>query len=378
VQLQIAGGNAMSQPASDTAIVYVGTYTQVLPHVQGAAEGIYVYRLDLATGRLEHLSTAPGVVNPSFVTVDAAGRYLYAVQETGDFDGQPGGAVSALAIDPSTHTLSPINYQLTHGAHPCYAGIDHSGRWLLVANYSGGSASVFPIQQNGGLGPPSAVVQHHGPHPHHDGPHPHSAMSTPDGAYVLVPDCGLDRIAIYRLDTANGTLAEHQVPWVALQPGAGPRHLAFHPSGAYVYCINERNSTLTAFAYEPVQGVLRELQTLSTLPEGFAGPNSCADIHLDPSGRYVYGSNRGHNSIASFAVDAATGMLRPLGHTPTGGRIPRNFGIDPTGAFLLAANQDTNNVVTFRIDPATGALEATGEIAKIPSPVCVCIVAPPA
>jgi 6-phosphogluconolactonase len=369
----------MSQPTGDTTIVYVGAYTQILPHVQGAAAaGIYIYRLDLATGRLEHLSTAPGLVNPSFLALDAAGRYLYAVQEVDEYDGQPGGAVSALAIDQRTWALSLINHQHTHGAHPCYAGVDHTGRWLLVANYSGGSVGVFPIQAAGGLGPATAVAQHHGPAPHHDGPHPHSAVSTPDGAYVLVPDCGLDRIAIYRLDTARGTLAAHDVPWVALRPGAGPRHLAFHPSGAYVYCINERNSTLTAFAYEPAQAVLRELQTLSTLPEGFAGPNTCADIHLDPSGRYLYGSNRGHNSIAGFAVDAATGTLRPLGHTPTGGRTPRNFGIDPTGTFLLAANQDTNSVVTFRIDPATGALAATGQVADIPSPVCVCIIAPPA
>jgi 6-phosphogluconolactonase len=363
----------MNQSAGDNAIVYIGTYTQFLPHVRGTAEGIYVCRLDLATGRLEHLSTAPGALNPSFVTVDAANRYLYAVQEVGEYDGQPGGAVNAFAIDPSTHGLSPINEQLTHGAHPCFVGIDHSGRWLLVANYSGGNASVFPIEASGGLAPATAVVQHHGPALHHDGPHPHSAVSTPDGAYVLVPDCGLDKIAIYRLDTANGTLTEHDIPSVALQPGAGPRHLAFHPNGAYLYCINERNSTLTTFAYEPAQGVLRELQTLSTLPEGFGGPNSCADIHIDPSGRYVYGSNRGHNSIAGFAVDAATGTLRSLGHTSTEGRTPRNFAIDPTGTFLLVANQDTNSVVTFRIDPSTGALDTTGQIADIPSPVCVCI-----
>jgi 6-phosphogluconolactonase len=365
----------MSQSAGDNTIVYIGTYTQFLPHVHGTAKGIYVYCLDLANGKLEYLSTAPGVVNPSFVTVDAANRYLYAVQEVGEHAGQPGGAVTAFAIDPQTHALSPINEQLTHGAHPCFVAVDYSGRWLLVANYSGGNASVLPIEANGGLGPATAVVQHHGPALHHDGPHPHSAVSAPDGAYVLVPDCGLDKIAIYRLDTASGTLAEHDLPSVALQPGAGPRHLAFHPGGAYIYSINERNSTLTAFAYEPADGVLRELQTLSTLPAGFAGPNSCADIHIHPSGRYLYGSNRGHNSIAGFAVDDATGTLRPLGHTPTEGRTPRNFAIDPTGAFLLAANQDTNSVVTFRIDPTTGALDTTGQTADIPSPVCVCIVA---
>jgi 6-phosphogluconolactonase len=324
------------------------------------------------------LNTAPGVVNPSFLVVDSDRRHLYAVQELEQYEGQPGGAVSAFAIDPRTSALTPINHQHTHGAHPCYVSVDHSGRCLLVANYSGGSVSVLPIGANGTLEPATAVVQHHGPATHHDGPHPHTAVSTPDGAYVLVPDCGLDRIAIYRLDTARGTLAEHDVPWVKLRPGAGPRHLAFHPGGDYVYCINERDSTLTAFAYEPDQSVLRELQTVSTLPDGFAAQNSCADIHIDASGRYLYGSNRGHDSIAIFAVDGATGTLRSLGHVSTAGRTPRNFGIDPTGTFLLAANQDTDTVVTFRIDQTTGALTATGQIADIPSPVCVCIVAPPA
>lgn len=364
----------MSQIASDNPIVYIGTYTQVLPHVQGKAEGIYVYRLDMATGALHYLSTAPDVTNPSFVVVDRDRRHLYAVQELEHYQGEPGGAVSAFAIDPHTSALTPINHQHTHGAHPCYVSIDHTGRYLLAANYSGGNVSIVPIAAGGALGPATAVVQHHGLATHHDGPHPHTAVSTPEGAYVLVPDCGLDRIAIYRLDTACGTLAEHSVPWVGLRPGAGPRHLAFHPGGDYVYCINERNSTLSAFAYEPDQGVLRELQTVSTLPDGFAGSNSCADIHIDPAGRYLYGSNRGHDSIAIFAVDAATGMLRAAGHAATAGRTPRNFAIDPTGTFLLAANQDTDSVVTFQIDRATGALAATGQVAAIASPVCICIV----
>jgi 6-phosphogluconolactonase len=360
----------MSEPVGDSAIVYIGTYTQLLPHVRGKAEGIYTYRLDMTTGALQHLGTTPGLLNPSFLAVDDDRRYLYAVQEVGDYEGQTGGTVNAFAIDPRTLALSPLNHQLTHGAHPCHVGIDHSGRWLLAANYSGGSVSVFPIGLDGALGPATATVQHYGPATHHDGPHPHSAVSTPDGAFVLVPDCGLDRIAIYRLNTANGTLAEHDIPWVKLQPGAGPRHLAFHPSGAYVYCINERNSTLSALAYEPAQGVLRELQTLSTLPEGFAGPNSCADIHIDRSGRFLYGSNRGHNSIAIFVVDGATGMLRAAGHAASGGRTPRNFAIDPSGAFLLVANQDSDTIVTLRIDQATGALTPT-QIADVPSPVCI-------
>jgi 6-phosphogluconolactonase len=366
----------MSLEADDTAIVYIGTYTRTEPHVQGKAAGIYVYSLDRATGALHYLSTASAVTNPSFLMIDRDRRYLYAVQELEQYEGQPGGAVSAFAIDPRTSALTLINQQPTLGAHPCFVSIDHTGRWLLVANYGGGSVSVLPIGANGALGAATAVVRHQGPSARHDGPHPHSIVETSDTRYVLVPDCGLDRIFIYRLDAERGTLAENNPAWVALRPGAGPRHLAFHPSGSSLYCINERDSTITAFDYQPDQAVLRELQTVSTLPDGFTGRNSCADIHIDGAGRYLYGSNRGHDSIAIFALDAATSELRSLGHVSTAGRTPRNFGIDTTSGLLLAANQDTDTVVTFRIDQATGALIATGQIANVPTPVCVCIVAP--
>jgi 6-phosphogluconolactonase len=365
----------MSSAISDQ-IIYIGTYTRAEAHVQGKAEGIYVYRLDGATGALHYLSVAAGAVNPSFVVVDAAQRYLYAVEELDVYEGQPGGAVSAFAINADTRALTLINHQPTHGAHPCYVGIDNSGRYALVANYSGGNISIFPIAADGALAPASTVVPHNGVPTHHDAPHPHSLVATPDSRYLFAPDCGLDRIFIYRLDTAGGTLIANDPPFVMLAPGAGPRHLAFHPSGNTLFCINERNSTLTALAYEPDGAVLRELQTVSTLPEDFAGQNSCADIHIHPSGRFLYGSNRGHNSIAIFAVDAATMRLRALGHASTAGRTPRNFGIDATGTFLLVANQDTDTVVTLRIDQATGALTPTEQIASVPSPVCVHIVAP--
>jgi 6-phosphogluconolactonase len=357
-------------------IIYIGTYTRAEPHVQGKAEGIYIYRLDAGSGALHQLGVATGVTNPSFVVVDAAQRYLYAVQELDTYGDHPGGAISAFAIDPDTHALSLINHQPTHGAHPCYVGIDNSGHYAMVANYSGGNVSIFPIAADGALAPATAVVPHRGVPTHHDGPHPHSVVATPDSRYLFAPDCGLDRIFIYRLDAEHGTLIEHDPPWVMLAPGAGPRHLAFHPSGKTLFCINERNSTLTTLAYEPDGAVLRELQTVSTLPEGWAGHNSCADIHIHPSGRFLYGSNRGHNSIAIFAVDDATMQLRPLGHASTAGRTPRNFAIDTTGTLLLAANQDTSTVVAFRIDQATGALTDAGQITNVPSPVCVHIVAP--
>jgi 6-phosphogluconolactonase len=361
---------------SDDQIIYIGTYTRGEPHVQGKAEGIYVYRLDTESGALHQLSVAAGMINPSFVAVDAAQRYLYAVQELDVYEGHPGGAISAFAIDPQTRALTPINHQPTHGAHPCYVGIDTSGRYALVANYSGGNISIFPIGADGALAPATAVVPHQGVPTHHDAPHPHSLVATPDGRYLLAPDCGLDRIFVYRLDAAGGTPIAHDPPWVMLAPGAGPRHLAFHPSRSTLFCINERNSTLTALAYEPDGAVLRELQTVSTLPEDFTGQNSCADIHIHPSGRFLYGSNRGHNSIAIFAVDEATMRLRSRGHVSTAGRTPRNFAIDATGTLLLAANQDTNTIVAFRIDQNTGTLTPTGQITNVPSPVCICMLPP--
>lgn len=368
----------MTSATNNDQIVYIGTYTRTEPHVQGKAAGIYAYRLDSGSGALEHLSAAAGAVNPSFLAVDATRRYLYAVEELDVYEGQPGGAVSAFAIDQSTSALTLLNHQPTHGANPCYVGIDNSGRYALVANYSGGNVSVFPIEADGALAPASTTVQHAGIATHHDGPHAHSIVATPDSRYLLAPDCGLDRIFIYRLDIERGTLIANDPPFVMLAPGAGPRHLAFHPSGNTLFSINERNSTLTAFAYEPDGAVLRVLQTVSTLPDDFTGKNTCADIHIHPSGRFLYGSNRGHDSIAIFAVDAETMQLRALGHVSTAGRTPRNFGIDATGTFLLVANQDTDTVVTFRIDQATGALAATGEITSVPSPVCVRIIAPPA
>jgi len=368
----------MSPVTNDDQVIYIGTYTRTEPHVQGKAAGIYAYRMDGVSGALHELSVAAGVVNPSFVAVDAARRYLYAVQELNAYEGERGGAISAFAIDPYTSALTLINHQPTAGAHPCYVGIDNSGRYALVANYSGGSVSVFPIGADGALAPATTVVQHQGVATHHDGPHPHSIVATPDSRYLLAPDCGLDRIFIYRLDTERGTLIENDPPWVMLAPGAGPRHLAFHPSGKTLFCINERNSTVTALAYEPDGAVLRELQTVSTLPDGFAGQNTCADIHIHPAGGFLYGSNRGHDSIAIFAVDAATMPLRALGHVATAGRTPRNFAIDASGTFLLVANQDTDTVVTLRIDQATGGLIATEQIASVPSPVCVRVVAPPA
>jgi 6-phosphogluconolactonase len=363
----------MSSQGSGT-IVYIGTYTHRAARLPYASEGIYVFRMDHASGALTPVGVTTGVANPSFLAIDPQQRYLYAVNELMEFSAQPGGAVSAFAIDPTTGALRYLNQQPSHGTAPCHLSVDTTGRWVLAANYMGGNLSVFPILADGQLGPASDTVQHHGSSVNperQEGPHAHAIIQDPAGRYALASDLGIDKVMIYRFDVERGRLQPNDEPWAQVRPGAGPRHLAFHPSGAYLYLIQELNSTLTVFAYDADRGALREIQTVSTLPAGFAGTNSCADIHVAPSGRFVYGSNRGHDTIAIFEVDQGAGRLTPLGHESTQGRTPRNFAIDPTGAFLLAANQDTDTVVTFRIDQRTGRLSTTGQVIDVPSPVCV-------
>jgi 6-phosphogluconolactonase len=352
------------------SIVYIGTYTRSMPHVDGKAEGIYICRYDQARGALEPIGTARGVENPSFLAIDLQRRFLYAVEETGKHSGKPGGAVSAFAIDAATGELTLINRQLTHGADPCYVSVDPSGGWLLVANYSGGNVTVLPIGADGALAPASAVVQHEGPAPNRGGPHPHSIMADPAGRFILTPDLGLNRIMIYNLDRATGALTPVASASDEAPAGAGPRHITFNAAGDLLYCIDEIGSTASVYRYDGAAGALHRLQSVPTLPAGYSGDNSTADIHLHPSGRFLYGSNRGHDSIATFAV-GDDGLLTPIGHTSTGGRTPRNFAVDPQGAFLLAANQNSGTIVTLRIDPQSGIPQPTGIVANIPTPVCV-------
>ncbi len=358
-------------------LVYVGTYTSTPPYARGRAEGIYVYRLDPVTGALTPVRTIPGIVNPSFLALAPGGRYLYAANEVPELDGQPGGAVSAFVVDPATGDLAYLNRQPSHGEDPCHLSVEATGRFVLVANYTSGSVAMLPIGDDGRLGPATEVHQHAGSSVNPErqrGPHAHSITPDPTNRYALVADLGLDQVLVYRLDLERGALPPHDPPSASLPAGAGPRHLAFHPNAPYVYVINELDSTMTACAWDEARGTLRPLQTLSTLPPDFTGRSHCADVHVAPSGRFVYGSNRGHDSIAIFAVEEGSGKLQPLGHMPTGGRTPRNFGIDPRGRFLFAANQDTGTVVTFGIDGATGALAATGHVAEIPAPVCIVLV----
>ncbi|HET7293878.1 MAG TPA: lactonase family protein [Vicinamibacteria bacterium] len=351
-------------PAPASVRVYVGTYTS------GESRGIYRLRLDLATGTLTPEGEPAPAVDPSFLALSADGTRLYAVNETGQSRDDAPGAVSAFAVDAATGALTLLNKVSSGGAAPCHLSLDREGRHVLVANYWGGSVAVFALESDGRLGRQTAFVQHEGenPTPRDPGPHAHAIHVDPAGRHSLVTDLGLDTLFVYGFDPGRGALAPEPAP-VALGPGAGPRHLAFHPDGRFVYVINELSSTITAFAY--AAGAARELQTVSTLPAGFGGKNSTAEVAVSPDGRFLYGSNRGHDSLAIFAIDAASGKLTPVGHQPTRGRHPRHFALDPTGAYLIAANRDSDNLAVFRVDRRTGRLEPVGEPLRLPRPVCV-------
>ena len=354
-------------------LVYVGTYTT------GKSEGIYLYRLNLSSGELKHVATTRGVVNPSFLALAPSRRYLYAVNEVGDFAGKKSGAISAFAIDQKTGDLRLLNQQASLGADPCYVDVDAGSRFVLLANYTGGNVTVFPVQRDGSLGEATDMKQARGSsvnRERQEGPHAHSIVLDPTNRFAYSCDLGTDKIMIFRFDARNGKLLCNEQPWVQTKPGAGPRHLAFYPGGKYVFVLSEMHSTVTAFTRDPEKGSLKELQTLTTLPKDYTGGNSSADIHVSPDGRFLYCSNRGHDSIAIFAIDPHNGALTTVGHESTRGMTPRNFAIDPTGAFLLVANQKSDNIVVFRLDQKTGLLRSTGQVVQVPSPVCLKFTAP--
>ena len=362
-----------SAAEADSLRVYIGTYTH------NRSEGIYLSRLDLATGKLQPAELACKTANPAFLAVHPKRPLLYAVGEMGGFQGKKAGAVSAFSMDPGTGKLTLLNQQSSRGAGPCHVAVDRSGRNVLVANYRSGSIACLPIGRDGRLGEATSAIQHEGSSVNprrQQGPHAHSINQDAAGRFAFVADLGLDKILVYRLDATKGRLTPNDPPSTEVAPGSGPRHFAFHPGGRHAYVINELASTITALAYDAERGRLTPLQTVSTLPKGFDGTSTTAEVQVHPSGKYVYGSNRGHDTIACFAVDSATGKLTPIGHVSTQGKTPRNFGIDPTGRYLLAANQATDNVVVFRIDPATGKLHATGHSIAVPMPVCVKVLSP--
>jgi 6-phosphogluconolactonase len=299
---------------------------------------------------------------------------VYAVSEVADAGNKPTGAVSAFAVEPKSGKLKFLNQQSSQGAGPCHLVVDSTGKNVLVANYGGGSCAVLPVSSDGKLGEASAAIQHEGKSVNpgrQEGPHAHSINLDPANHCAFVADLGLDKVLVYRFDAAKGTLAANDPPAAAVAPGAGPRHFAFHPSGKFAYVINEMANTVTAFAYDASRGALTEIQSISTLPEGYKETSYTAEVVVHPTGKFLYGSNRGHDSLAIFAIDATTGKLTVRGHQSTGGKTPRNFVIDASGKWLLAENQESGTIVVLQVDPQTGGLTPSGHKLEVPSPVCV-------
>lgn len=349
--------------------VYIGTY------VTDGGESIFIYRLNGQTGELTKIGAASGVKRPSFLALAPNGRFLYSVSEIADMNGKPTGGVCAFAIQ-SDGTLELLNKQASQGAGPCHVSVDPSGSCVAVANYGGGSVALLPITESGSLVEATSAHQHEGSSVNprrQQGPHAHSINFDAKGQFAIAADLGLDKLLIYKLSEDKTKLEPNAAqPFAKVPPGAGPRHFAFHPNGKFAYVINELDSTICALSYDAQAGKLNVEQTLSTLPDDCKGDdNTTAEVQVHPSGKFVYGSNRGHDSIAIFAVDPSTGHLTPKGHQSTKGNVPRNFGIDPSGNFLLAANQNSDNVVVFRIDTSTGSLTPTGHEIQVPKPVCV-------
>jgi 6-phosphogluconolactonase len=364
-------GQPQDAQAPSKLRVYVGTYTN-----GGASRGIYLLEFDRSSGALKPRGLAGEAVNPSFLAIHPTRRFLYAVGEVSDYQGRKEGTVASFAVDAKDGALTLLNRQSSRGAGPCYVTVDRLGKNALVANYGGGSVAVLPIREGGALGEASAFAQHGGTvadPKRQGGPHAHSINLDAANRFAVAADLGLDRLLVYRFDAENGSLTPNDPPFARVAPRSGPRHFAFHPYGRHAYVINEISCTVTAFDYDPARGTLTEIQTVSTLPEGepVRKGYSTAHVEVHPSGRFLYGSNRGHDSIAIFTIAEGTGRLSPAGHQPTGGKTPRNFGVDPSGSFLLAANQGTGNVVVFRIDPRTGGLQPNGQAAEVPAPVCV-------
>jgi 6-phosphogluconolactonase len=348
--------------------IYFGTYGQA------ANEGVFVAELDLTTGHVSEPRLVGRAVNASFVALHPDHRHLYAVAEVSSLGGRRTGGVVAFSIAPETGALHQINEQPSGGAGPCHLVVDKAGKNVIVANYEGGSVAVLPIDERGGLKRASSIQLHHGKgvnRERQEAAHAHSVNLDPANRFAFVADLGVDKIFVYRFDAAAGKLSPNQPPAVKVAAGAGPRHFAFDPTGRFAYVIDELDSTITAFWYDAENGTLSRIQVVSTLPKDFHGENTASEVAVHPSGKFVYGANRGHDSLAIFSVDPVSGKLTADGHEPTQGKTPRNFAIDPTGAFLLAANQDSDSVVVFRIDAATGRLRATGQKLRIHQPVCV-------
>ena len=353
------------------SLVYVGTYTDK------GSKGIYAYRFDPVSGESDAIGLVAETPNPSFLAVDPNRKFLYAVNEIDNFNGSRSGAVSVFAIDRVSGRLTLVQQVSSLGADPAHVSLDKTGMYLLVANYTGGNIAVFPIENDGRLGPRSAFVQHAGSSVNKDrqaGPHAHEIQSSNDNQFVLTADLGLDELLVYRFDQKSGSLAPNDPAFAKIGAGSGPRHFAIAPSGKFVYLVNELSSTVTVFAYSAGSGKLTEQQTISTLAAGFKGENTTAEIEVDGIGKFLYVSNRGDDSIAVFGIDPSSGKLSFVERVPTGGKTPRHFALDPTGRWLFAANQDSNTITVVRVDPSNGHLTATSQMLQVATPVCVVFV----
>lgn len=340
--------------------LFVGTYTTK------TSEGIYTYRFNTQTGEATPITVAKGIKNPSFQAISPDHRFLYSVTEMN------GGAVSAFSIDKNSGNLTLLNTQSAGGNGPCHVDVDKTGKWVLVGNYGGGSLSILPVQTDGSLGIATQTIQHEGNSintKRQEKPHVHSINIAPNNRDIFVPDLGTDKIMTYTLDKKSGQLSAGNPPFWSATPGAGPRHFTFHPNGKWAYVIQELDATITGFDYK--KGKLEAFQTVKTLPDDYIGLKWCADIHISPDGKFLYGSNRAHESLVIFSINPKTGQLTFVGHQDVLGKTPRNFMIDPTGKWVLVANQDSDNVVIFSRDLKTGKLTPTGQEIKISMPVCL-------
>ena len=361
------------KPKSDSekkTVVFIGTYTQKEGHVDGKAEGIYVYELDAATGQLNYKSTMSGISNPSFLTVHPNGQFVYAVNEYGD----RAGTVTALRFDAENNQLSLLNTTSSRGKAPCYISTDANGEFAFVANYSTGNICLLAIQENGSLGDAISAINHPYSklqHSRQEAAHAHYFAPDLKGQYAYALDLGADKVFIYQVDTLNRGLVSVGEQKM-MGEAAGPRHLSWHPQREWVYIVNELNGTIEAYKKENKKPQLIHFQTISTISDSTGTNASCADIHITPNGKFLYASNRGaHNNLAMYRIDEKNGTLIFIGHQSTHGKTPRNFRITPDGKFLLVANQDSDNIVTFKINPQTGVLEETGIQTSVKTPVCL-------
>jgi len=350
--------------------VYFGTYTSA------KSKGIYAFRMN-DEGKFTPIGLVGETTNPTYLAVHPNGMVLYSIGEISKFAGKKAGSVSAFAIDTSSGKLTALNQQSSGGDGPCHIDVDRKGKCVVVANYGGGSVEALPLNKDGSLGEPGTFIQHEWKSVNksrQEGPHGHCILIDPTQKFAVACDLGLDKVLVYKIDETKATLTPNDPPFATIAPGSGPRHIAFHPNGKFAYVISEMLCTMTAFEWNGARGTLKEIQTISTLPGEVEKGFITAEVYVHPSGKFVYGSNRGHNSIVVYACDANTGKLTLVEHQDTQGKTPRHFAIDPSGKFLLAENQDSGSVVEFRIDPKSGKLTPTGEKFEVASPVCAVFV----